>query len=60
MAAKRNTGGRPKLPKTKQRLAVVAVRFTADERKRIQRQAEAEGLSAGVWLRHIALLALGP
>ena len=39
--------------------AVVAVRFTNAERKRVARAAQAEGLTSGVWLRRLALLSLG-
>ena len=59
MAAKKKVGGRPKLPASRRRKAVVAVRFTNAERKRVAKQAQAEGLTSGVWLRRLALLSLG-
>lgn len=61
MAGKKKKGrGRPRVPRADQRVSAVTVRFTPAERARIVRQAKAEGLSVGVWIRHQALLALGP
>ena len=58
MAAKQ--GGRPRVAPSEKRASVVSVRFTREERARLARQASVEGLSVGVWVRHQALLALGP
>ena len=51
--------GRPRVAPSQRRTSIVTVRFTREERARLERQAGAEGLSAGVWVRHQALLALG-
>ena len=51
--------GRPKLPEGKARTVVVPVRLRPDEHDRIWEAAEAEGLGIGVWLRRVALKALG-
>ena len=58
-AKKKRSGGRPRLPESKRRKSVVAVRFTRAERGRIAKAAQSEGLTPGVWLRRLALLSLG-
>ncbi len=52
-------GGRPRIAASEKRTSIVTVRFTREERSRLERQASVEGLSVGVWVRHQALLALG-
>ena len=59
MAAKQRPGGRPRVAPSEKRTSIVTVRFTREERGRIARQANVEGLSVGVWIRHQALLAIG-
>ncbi len=58
MAAKKKAR-KPKKPAAQKRTAAVMVRFTPAERDRIAKQADAEGLSPGVWIRRIVLLTLG-
>lgn len=59
MPAKKKSKGRPRVSEAEKRASAVTVRFTRAERARITRQARAEGLTIGVWVRHQALLALG-
>ena len=48
-------GGRPALPRDRRRLAKSLVSFTVDEWERIERRAEAVGMSPAVYLRHAGL-----
>ena len=59
MAAKKKSTGRPRVADADKRVSAITVRFTREERARIAKQARAEGLTTGVWVRHQALLALG-
>ena len=43
--------GRPKLAKGEAKSTIVPVRFNADDRKRVEQAARAEGQSLSVWIR---------
>lgn len=50
--------GRPPIAATERKASVLSVRFTADERKKIEEAAEHHGLSASDWARQVLLWAM--